>query len=71
MDPFQKNDNFRSAIKDFGTETFRTYDKRIREEVTFLMKNLQKKYRYSAKGAREICIYVVDSDLAGKFASTG
>jgi hypothetical protein len=71
MDPFQKNDNFRRAIKDFGTETFRTYDKRIREEVTFLMKNLQEKYRYSAKGAREICIYVVDSDLAGKFASTG
>jgi hypothetical protein len=71
MDPLQKNDNFRRAIKDFGAETFRTYDKRIREEVTFLMKNLQKKYLYSPKGAREICIYVVDNDLAGKFASTG
>ncbi len=50
MDPFQKNDNFRRAIKDFGAETFRTYDKRIKDEVTFLMKNLQKKYLYSPKG---------------------
>jgi predicted Ser/Thr protein kinase len=70
MDPFLKNDNFRGAIKDFGTEVFKTYDKRVREEVTFLMKNLQRKYFYSSKGAKEICIYVIDSDLAGKFASS-
>ena len=70
MDPFLKNDNFRGAIKDFGTEVFKTYDKRVRDEVTFLMKNLQRKYLYSSKGAREICIYVIDSDLARTFASS-
>jgi hypothetical protein len=31
------------------------------------MRNLQKRYRCSAKGAREVCIYVIDSDLAARF----
>ena len=69
MDPFLENANFRGAIKDFGAEVFKTYDKRVRDEVSFLMKNLQKKYSYSAKGAKEICIYVIDSDLAHKFTA--
>ena len=67
MDPFLKNDNFRSAIKDYGTDSFRAYDKRIRDEIVFLIKNLNSKYAYSEQGAKEVCIYVVDNDLAGKF----
>lgn len=68
LDPFLKNENFRRAIKDFDTETFKAYDTKIREDVTFLIDNLVKKYQYSKKGAREICMYVVDNDLARKFA---
>jgi predicted Ser/Thr protein kinase len=69
MDPFLKNENFRRAIKDFATEAFKTYDKRIREEVNFLMQNLKGKFGYSSQGAKEVCIYVIDNDLATTFAS--
>ena len=40
LDPFLKNANFRRALKDYDTEAFRTYDKRIRADVTFLITNL-------------------------------
>jgi predicted Ser/Thr protein kinase len=68
MEPFLGNPNFRRAIKDFDTDSFKAYDKRIRRDVTFLTKNLQKKYAYTAKGAKELCIYVIDNDLAARFA---
>ncbi|MCP4687979.1 MAG: serine protein kinase PrkA, partial [Desulfobacterales bacterium] len=68
LEPFLKNENFRQGIKDYGKETFKTYDKRIREDVTFLMDNLGSKYKYSPRGAQEVCMYVVDSELAEKFA---
>jgi predicted Ser/Thr protein kinase len=69
LDPFLENENFRSAIKDYAQEAFKTYDKRIREDVTFLMQNLGKTYGYTQQGAKEVCIYVIDNDLARKFAS--
>jgi len=68
LDPFLENENFRSAIKDYAQEAFKTYDKRIREDVTFLMRNLGKTYGYTQQGAKEVCIYVIDNDLARKFA---
>ena len=68
MDPFLKNDNFRNAIKDYATAAFKTYDKRIREEVDFLMQNLNLKYGYTLQGAKEVCIYVVDNKLAETFS---
>jgi len=66
LEPFLDNENFRRAIKDYGTDDFRTYDKRIREDVTFLLKNLTKKYGCEADPniAREVCMYVIDNDLA-------
>ncbi len=67
LDPFLENENFRRAIKDFDDEDFKTYDKRIRNEVTYLIDNLCSKYRYSRQGAKEMCIYVIDSDLANMF----
>ncbi|MBW1801917.1 MAG: serine protein kinase PrkA, partial [Deltaproteobacteria bacterium] len=69
MDPFLENDNFRSAIKDYATASFKTYDKRIREEVGLLMGNLKTKYGYTEQGAKEVCIYVLDNDLARKFST--
>jgi predicted Ser/Thr protein kinase len=70
LDPFLENENFRRAIKDYDHEDFKTYDKRIRDDVTYLVNNLCKKYRYNEKGAKEICIYVIDNDLAKKFVET-
>jgi hypothetical protein len=67
LDPIMKNENFRQAIKDFDEEPFQLYDKKIRADVTFLMNNLCQKCRYTQKGAKEVCIYVIDKDLANKF----
>jgi predicted Ser/Thr protein kinase len=70
LDPFMDNKNFRMAIKDYGSDDFKTYDKRIRNDVTFLIANLCNKYRYTQQGAKEVCIYVIDNDLPKKFAAT-
>ncbi len=70
LDPFIENKNFRMAIKDFGNEDFKTYDKRIRNDVSFLINNLCNKHRYTQQGAKEICIYVVDNDLLQKFSAS-
>jgi len=68
LDPFLKNDNFRNAIKDYNKEGFKSYDKRIREDVTQLMGNLNTKYGYTEQGAKEVCIYVIDNGLANAFS---
>jgi hypothetical protein len=68
LEPFLKNENFRRAIKDYDKEDFRTYDKRIREDITFMVRNLIEKYGYTEKGAKEICIYVIDNELAKTFS---
>ncbi|WP_163336212.1 serine protein kinase PrkA [Desulfopila sp. IMCC35008] len=68
LEPFLQNENFRMAIRDYDTENFKTYDPKIQEDVIFMITNLQKNYGYSSQGAREICIYVVDNDLAKKFS---
>jgi len=67
LDPFLENENFRRAIKDYNEEDFKTYDKRIRDDVSYLINNLCEKYRYLEQGAKEVCMYVIDSDLAKKF----
>ena len=71
LDPFITNDNFRRAIKDFGTAAFNKYDRRIIEEVQFLMKNLKFKFNYTELGAKQICIYAIDHQLADKFGNIG
>jgi hypothetical protein len=68
LDPFLDNENFRKAIKDYGEESFKTYDNRIRNDVTFLIKNLSERYGYTEQGAKEVCIYVIDNDLPQRFA---
>ncbi|MCM2358730.1 MAG: serine protein kinase PrkA [Geobacteraceae bacterium] len=70
LDPFLENENFRRAIKDFDSPAFKTYDKRIRSDVAFLIGNLCSKFHYTKHGAKEVCIYVIDNDLAGKFADS-
>jgi hypothetical protein len=70
LDPFLENENFRRAIKDYAAEDFKTYDKRIRDDVTYLIKNLCEKQGYTEPGAKEVCIYVIDNDLAKKFTNS-
>jgi len=68
LEPFLDNANFRRAIKDFDTEAFKTYDKKIRDDVTFLINNLSSpRFRYTKQSAREVCVYVIDNDLPQKF----
>lgn len=67
LEPFLKNENFRMAIRDFDTEEFRTYDKKIGNDVTFMIENLQSRYQYTRQGAKAICMYVIDNDIAQKF----
>jgi len=70
LDPFLDNENFRRAIKDFDREEFKTYDRKIRDDVSYLMTNLCERHQYSKKGAREVCMYVIDNDLAKKFTNS-
>ncbi len=69
LDPFLENENFRRAIKDYDQEDFKSYDKKIRNDVTYLINNLCTRYKYTQQGAKEVCIYSIDSDLAKKFAN--
>jgi len=66
--PFLENENFRRAIKDLGSDDFKTYDKKIRDDVSFLIRNLCEKHRYTHAGAKEVSIYVIDHDLATEFS---
>lgn len=69
LDPFLANENFRRAIKDYGTAEFQVHDSRVKEEVKFLITNLcGEKYGYTEQGAKEICVYVIDKNIAQKFA---
>ena len=70
LDPFLDNENFRRAVKDFDEEGFKTYDRRIRDDVSFLINNLIEKFRYTPQGAKAVCIYVIDNDLARKFKAS-
>ena len=70
LEPFLKNENFRMAVRDFDTEEFKTYDQKIGDDVTFMIENLQSKYGYTRQGAKAVCLYVVDNDIAKKFAET-
>lgn len=67
LDPFLDNENFRRGIKDYGEEDFKTYDRRIQDDVTYLITNLTEKFQYKPQGAKAVCIYVIDNDLARKF----
>jgi len=68
LEPFLKNENFRRAVKVFNQEEFKTYDRKIQDDITYMIENLQKKYNYSRQGAKEICTYVVDNSIAENFA---
>lgn len=69
LDPILKNENFRRAIKDFETENFRTYDRKVRDDVSFLITNLCERFRYTRMGAREVALYLIDNKISEDFSS--
>ena len=68
LQPFVNNPNFREAIKAFGTREFDTFDTRLKEQVVSMTKNLIDNFGYTEQGAKEVCLYVVDKNLAEKFS---
>ena len=70
LDPFINNKNLRSAIKEFGTKEFKSHDKKIQRDATYLIQSLIRKYKYEEQDAKDICIYVIDKGLAKLFKST-
>ncbi len=67
LNPFLENDNFRNAIRDYGTPAFKSYDKKIIKDVRFLMRNLKRNHQYTEEGSKQICIYVIDNDIPKTF----
>ena len=68
LQPFLKNENFRRAINDYGNEDFKTYDRKIQDDIKFLIKNLSDKYGYTELSAKEVCLYVIDNKVAENFS---
>ncbi|MBI2057653.1 MAG: serine protein kinase PrkA [Candidatus Yanofskybacteria bacterium] len=68
-EPFLKSDNFKEAVKCFGTEKFKTFDTRLKEHATHMTRNLEEKFGYSEQGAKEICLYAIEQKLVDKFPS--
>ena len=68
LQPFIRNENFREAIKLFGTEEFKIFDARLKDHVRYMIRNLVKKFGYTEQGAKEICLYVIDEKLVEKFS---
>lgn len=66
--PFVKNVNFREAIKVFGTNELETFDTRLREHIVSMIGNLVSKFGYTEQGAKEVCLYIIDKNLAEKFS---
>lgn len=69
LEPFAKNPNFREAIKAFGTQDFDSFETRLKEHVSHMIRNLIAN-GYTEQGARDICLYVLDNNLVERFAGT-
>lgn len=68
LEPYIDNRNFEEAIKAYGTKEFEAFDPRLKENVAHMIKNLMDKFGYTERGAKEMCVYVLDKDLARKFS---
>lgn len=68
LQPFMNNETFREAIKDFGTQQFESYDDNIKNNIKFLIDNLQDKFGYTVNGAKHVCVYMIDNGIAENFS---
>lgn len=67
LQPFARNENFREAIKLFGTKEFDVFDERMKEYIRHMIRNLVENFGYTEQGAKEICLYVLDKNLMERF----
>jgi predicted Ser/Thr protein kinase len=67
LQPYVNNENFRRAIHDYGSKSFKAYDGRLKRDVELLLANLVKKFHYTKEGARQIALYVIDKDLLKEY----
>ncbi len=65
--PFLVYTSFENAIKEFGTPKFEVYDNRTKEQVSYLLKNLINKFKYTNEGAKQVCLYVLNNKVAERF----
>lgn len=61
------NDNFKRAIIDYKNSSFKNYPVKLKSDVERLIINLQDKYEYTEKGAKQVSIYAIDKKLWEKF----
>ena len=60
---YVENNNFKEALMAYGTPKYNKSDERIKRDIELLIKNLQKKFGYTEKGALQISKYVLDNKL--------
>ena len=65
--PYIENNNFRRAVKDFGSPSFKTYDNKLKKDIEHVLKNMVSKFNYTELGAKQIALYVLDKKLPSKF----
>ncbi|MBM2814957.1 MAG: putative serine protein kinase, PrkA [Ignavibacteria bacterium] len=65
--PYIDNDNFRRAIQEYFSPSFHAYEERIKRDVNLLINNLKSKFTYTAEGAVQVSLYVLDHNLAKKY----
>jgi len=61
------NPNFKRAIIDYDASAFKNYPEKLKSDTRRLLTNLEKKYLYSEKGAKQVCIYAIDKKIWEKF----
>lgn len=60
IDQFIGNETFRNAILDYESDSFDSYDSKIKRNVNNLIQNMVSKYGYTIKSAKEVCTYILD-----------
>lgn len=65
--PYINNDNFRLAIKDYNTTSFKKYNSRLKKDVQQLLNQLVRNFDYDLEGAKQISLYALDKNLPAKF----
>ncbi len=69
LSAYVNTETFRRALQDYNSHNFNAYDQRLRQDITQLITNLQKKFEYTEEGAKQVCIYSWDKGLLKKYAS--
>lgn len=65
---YLENENFRRAIMDYKSKSFEKYDSRLKSDIERMVNNLCVNFGYNEQGAREICLYTIEKNLAKKYS---